>query len=137
MITYDFFISISKRSKMDEGKNPNATIYKVDELDELKEELDGFLDQLALEGAADLISRISVLKTDLERHEPTEAEMRDASICYHDAQWEFYQFLKKKSFDRKHEEAQQRKRAFAKKCFTEDDLIVGMSGGRMPWNCGD
>jgi hypothetical protein len=129
---------------MDEGKNPNATIYKVDEVDELKEELGGFLDQLALEGAADLISRLSVLKTDLERHEPTEAEMRDASICYHDAQWEFYQFLKKKSFDRKHEEAQQRKRAFAEKCLmstltnaAEDDLIVGMSGGRMPWNCGD
>jgi len=123
---------------MDEGKNPNPPIYTVDEL---KEELSNFLGQLALESAAaDLISRLSVLKTDLERHQPTEAEMRDASICYHDAQWEFYQFLKKKSFDRKHEEA--RKRALAEKWLmstiltskAEDDLIAGMSGGRMPWN---
>jgi hypothetical protein len=36
------------------------------------------------------------LKTDLERHQPTEAEMRDASICYHVSQWEFYQFFEEK-----------------------------------------
>ncbi len=129
---------------MDEGKNPNPPIYGVDEVDELKQELSDFQIQLELEGAAaDLISRISVLKTDLEGHQPTEAEMRDASICYHDAEWEFYQFLKKRSFDRKHEEAMQRKRAFAEKCLmstlttqAEDDLIVGMRGS-LPWECGN
>lgn len=128
---------------MDEGKNPNPPIYGVDEVEEFKEDLGEFIDELKNK-SDELVSRMTQLKTALEGHEPTEAEMHEASISFHDAQWEYYQLLKKESFDRKHEEAMRRRREFAQTCLmstlttqADDDLICGMSGSRMPWNCGD
>jgi hypothetical protein len=127
---------------MDEGKNPNPPIYGVDEVEELKDELGEFIDELKTK-SDDLVSRMTQLKTALEGHEPTETEMHEASISFHDAQWEYYQLLKKESFDRKHEEAMHRRREFAQKCImstlttqAEDNLIVGMSGS-LPWECGN
>ena len=127
---------------MDEGKNPNPPIYGVDEVEELKDELGEFIDELKTK-SSDLVSRMTQLKTALEGHEPTETEMHEASISFHDAQWEYYQLLKKESFDRKHEEAMRRRREFAQKCImstlttqAEDNLIVGMSGS-LPWECGN
>lgn len=126
---------------MDKGKNPNIRIYKVDEL---KEEISNFLQQLKTEDGFDhLISRMSKLESDLDQS-LTESKMCDASIIYNDTTCEFYQLLKKKSFDQKHIESMERRRLFAEKCLmssitsnAEDDLIMGMSGSRMPWNCGD
>ena len=120
---------------MDEGKNPNPPIYRVDEVDELKEELGEFIDELKNK-SDDLVSRMTQLKMALDGHEPTEAEMHEASISFHDAQWEYYQLLKKESFDRKHEEAMRRRREFAQ-TEAEDYLICGMSGSRLPWECGN
>lgn len=129
---------------MDEGKNPNPPIYGVDEVDELKEHLREFINQLDNK-SNDLVSRMTQLKKDLdsEGHELIEAEMQKASIAFHDAQWEYYQLLKKQSFERKHAAAMHHRREFAQKCLmstltteAEDDLIVGMSGSLMPWECG-
>lgn len=129
---------------MDEGKNPNPRIYSVNESYELKEEISDFLQQLKTEEGVDhLISRLCKLESELDQS-LTESKMRDASIIYNDITWEFYQLLKKKSFDRKHIESMKRRRLFAEKCLmssltsnAEDDLIMGMSGSRIPWNCGD
>jgi len=102
-----------------------------------------FIDELKNK-SDDLVSRMTQLKTALDLKPTTEAQMHEASISFHDAQWEYYQLLKKESFDRKHEEAMRRRREFAQKCLmstlttqAEDDLICGMSGSRMPWECGN
>jgi hypothetical protein len=129
---------------MDEGKNPNPRIYKVDEIDELKDEISDFLEQLNSEDGVDhLTSRMTTLKSNLDQP-LTETKMCDASILYNDTHWEYYQVLKKKSYDRKQQETIERRRKFAEKCLlasltsnAEDDLIMGMSRSRMPWNCGD
>ena len=129
---------------MDEGKNPNPHIYTVEEVDELKEDISEFLDQLKNEDGVDhLISRMTTLKSNLDQPN-TAAKMRDVSIEYNDTQWEYYQFLKKRSSVQKHEESMKRRRQFAEKCIMasltsnrEDDLISGMSGSQMPWNCGN
>ena len=129
---------------MDEGKNPNPRIYKVDEVDELKDEISDFLEQLNSDDGVDhLTSRMTTLKSNLDQP-LTETKMCDASILYNDTHWEYYQVLKKKSSDRKHQETIERRRKFAEKCLlasltsnAEDDLIMGMSRSRMPWNCGD
>jgi hypothetical protein len=129
---------------MDEGKNPNPQIYTVDEVTDLKEEISEFLDQLKNEdGVGHLVARMSTLLSDLDQPQ-TQSKMVDASTLYNDIQWEYYQVLKKKSFDRKQKESMERRRLFAQKCIMssltsnrEDDLIVGMSGSRFPWNCGD
>jgi hypothetical protein len=129
---------------MDEGKNPNPRIYTVEEVDELKEEVSDFLDQLnSQDGIDHLISRMTTLKSNLDQS-ISPSKMREASILYNDIHWEYYQFLKKRSFDQKHEESMKRRRQFAEKSIMasltsdeEDYLIMGMRGGRMPWNCGD
>jgi hypothetical protein len=129
---------------MDEGKNPNPHIYTVEEVDELKEDISEFLDQLKNEDGVDhLISRMTTLKSNLDQPN-TAGKMRDVSIEYNDTQWEYYQFLKKRSSVQKHEESMKRRRQFAEKCIMasltsnrEDDLISGMSGSQMPWNCGN
>jgi len=129
---------------MDEGKNPNPRIYKVDEIDELKDEISDFLEQLNSEDGVDhLTSQMTILKSNLDQP-LTETKMCDASILYNDTHWEYYQLLKKKSYDRKQQETIERRRKFAEKCLmasltsnAEDDLIMGMSRSRMPWNCGD
>ena len=129
---------------MDEGKNPNPRIYRVEEVEELKEEISDFLDELKNHDGVDhLISRMTTLKSNLDQPN-TASKMRDASILYNDTHWEYYQFLRKRSFDQKHEELMKRRRQFAEKCIMasltsnkDDDLITAMSRKRMPWNCGD
>ena len=129
---------------MDEGKNPDPRIYGVDDVDELREEISDFLDELKNHDGIDhLISRMTTLKSNLDQS-ISPSKMRDASILYNDTHWEYYQILKKRSFDQKHEESMKRRRQFAEKCIMasltstkDDDLIMGMSRKRLPWNCGD
>jgi len=129
---------------MDEGKNPNPRIYTIEELDEFKDEISDFLEQLnSTDGVDHLISRMTTLKSNLD--EPiSETKMCEASILYNDTHWDYYQVLKKKSFDRKQKETIEHSRKFAEHCMmasltsnAEDYLIMGMSGSRMPWNCGN
>jgi len=129
---------------MDEGKNPQPRIYSVKEIPEFKEDLASFIEQISSEnGTVDLISKMTTLMSSLDQSAAS-SKMLEASIQLNDAHWEYYQILKKNSFDRKHKEAMERRRLFAQKHLmesltsnAEDELIVGMSGSRMPWNCGD
>jgi hypothetical protein len=112
----------------------NPLIYSVNESKNLQQEICNFLNQLKNEEGVDhLITMMTKLKSDLDKS-LTESKMRDASNEYNEAKCQFIQFLEQKTVHRKILEKSITDSLTSK---AEDDLIVGMSGNRMPWFCGD